>query len=127
MMIPEFAQDGEMLGEIEYEAFLATGDEDYSWHMPDDEWDAISLNYTSGTTGNPKGVVYHHRGRVSAGAGQCDHRRHGAASGLSVDAADVPLQWLVLSLDAVGRRGHPCLPARGARRSRCGTRSPIMA
>jgi fatty-acyl-CoA synthase len=59
---PEFAQDGEMLGEIEYEAFLATGDEDYSWHMPDDEWDAISLNYTSGTTGNPKGVVYHHRG-----------------------------------------------------------------
>ena len=59
---PEFPQDGEMLGEVEYEQFIATGEADYSWHMPDDEWDAISLNYTSGTTGNPKGVVYHHRG-----------------------------------------------------------------
>ncbi|MBL8575404.1 MAG: acyl-CoA synthetase [Hyphomicrobiaceae bacterium] len=59
---PEFPQTGEFLGEMEYEAFLATGDPDYAWHMPDDEWNAISLNYTSGTTGNPKGVVYHHRG-----------------------------------------------------------------
>ena len=59
---PEFPQDGERLGTIEYEAFLAEGDPDYAWAMPDDEWDAISLNYTSGTTGNPKGVVYHHRG-----------------------------------------------------------------
>ena len=59
---PEFPQDGEMLGEVEYEQFIATGEADYAWHMPDDEWDAISLNYTSGTTGNPKGVVYHHRG-----------------------------------------------------------------
>ncbi len=59
---PEFPQDGERLGEIEYEALVAEGDEDYAWLMPDDEWDAISLNYTSGTTGNPKGVVYHHRG-----------------------------------------------------------------
>jgi len=59
---PEFAQDGEMLGEIEYEAFIAEGDPEFDWHMPEDEWDAISLNYTSGTTGNPKGVVYHHRG-----------------------------------------------------------------
>ena len=53
---------GERLGDIEYEAFIASGDPDYAWRMPDDEWDAISLNYTSGTTGNPKGVVYHHRG-----------------------------------------------------------------
>ncbi|MGE0845189.1 MAG: acyl-CoA synthetase [Flavobacteriaceae bacterium] len=58
----EFPQDGEMLGEIEYEDFLAAGDPGFAWRMPDDEWDAISLNYTSGTTGNPKGVVYHHRG-----------------------------------------------------------------
>ena len=53
---------GDKLGEIDYEAFLLEGDEDYPWAMPNDEWDAISLNYTSGTTGNPKGVVYHHRG-----------------------------------------------------------------
>src|SRR3546814_12225842 len=47
---------------MEYEAFLATGDPDFDYALPGDEWDAISLNYTSGTTGNPKGVVYHHRG-----------------------------------------------------------------
>ena len=50
------------IGEYEYEGFLETGDENYSWKMPKDEWQAISLGYTSGTTGNPKGVVYHHRG-----------------------------------------------------------------
>jgi len=59
---PEYDGDGERLGEIEYEDFIADGDENFEWLMPDDEWDAISLNYTSGTTGNPKGVVYHHRG-----------------------------------------------------------------
>ena len=47
---------------VDYETFIAEGDPDFAWKMPDDEWDAISLNYTSGTTGNPKGVVYHHRG-----------------------------------------------------------------
>lgn len=56
------APDGELLGEIEYEAFLAEGNVSYDWQYPENEWDAISLNYTSGTTGNPKGVVYHHRG-----------------------------------------------------------------
>ncbi len=56
------AGDGKLLGETEYEAFLETGDADFEWSLPGDEWDAISLNYTSGTTGNPKGVVYHHRG-----------------------------------------------------------------
>ena len=50
------------IGELEYESFLNTGDEKYEWKKPKDEWEAISLSYTSGTTGNPKGVVYHHRG-----------------------------------------------------------------
>src|SRR5499427_6277667 len=59
---PEFTGPGERLGGIDYEDFLAAGDADFAWKMPDDEWDAISLNYTSGTTGDPKGVVYHHRG-----------------------------------------------------------------
>ncbi len=59
---PQFPQSGEMLGELDYRQFVDGGDSDYEWKMPDDEWDAISLNYTSGTTGNPKGVVYHHRG-----------------------------------------------------------------
>ena len=59
---PMYTGDGERIGEIEYEALLAAGDPDYAWQPPADEWDAISLNYTSGTTGNPKGVVYHHRG-----------------------------------------------------------------
>jgi len=56
------APDGEFLGETEYESFLAEGSSNYDWQYPENEWDAISLNYTSGTTGNPKGVVYHHRG-----------------------------------------------------------------
>ena len=50
------------IGELEYESFLSSGDENYEWKKPKDEWQAISLGYTSGTTGNPKGVVYHHRG-----------------------------------------------------------------
>jgi len=58
----EFPQSGARLGKIDYEKFLKSGDPDFAWKMPDDEWDAIALNYTSGTTGNPKGVVYHHRG-----------------------------------------------------------------
>ncbi len=56
------APPGERVGQTDYEAFLAGGDPDYAWALPGDEWDAIALNYTSGTTGNPKGVVYHHRG-----------------------------------------------------------------
>ncbi|HEX4272773.1 MAG TPA: acyl-CoA synthetase [Rhizomicrobium sp.] len=59
---PEFPQSGTRLGSIDYEKFLKSGDPNFVWRMPDDEWDAIALNYTSGTTGNPKGVVYHHRG-----------------------------------------------------------------
>ncbi len=59
---PEYTGPGERLGTCDYEALLAEGDPAFEWLRPLDEWDAISLNYTSGTTGNPKGVVYHHRG-----------------------------------------------------------------
>lgn len=59
---PEYDGEGERIGEVEYEDFIAKGDPAFDWVLPADEWDAITLNYTSGTTGNPKGVVYHHRG-----------------------------------------------------------------
>jgi fatty-acyl-CoA synthase len=52
----------EPVGSVDYDRFVAAGDADFDWQLPADEWDAIALNYTSGTTGNPKGVVYHHRG-----------------------------------------------------------------
>ena len=58
----ECGVEGERLSDLDYEEVLASGDPDYAWKMPSNEWNAISLNYTSGTTGNPKGVVYHHRG-----------------------------------------------------------------
>jgi len=58
---PSF-EGGKLVGTLEYEAFLKEGDPNFAWSLPNDEWDAIALNYTSGTTGNPKGVVYHHRG-----------------------------------------------------------------
>ena len=59
---PEFLGETQGIGELEYEALLAEGDPEYAYQLPSDEWQAISLNYTSGTTGKPKGVVYHHRG-----------------------------------------------------------------
>ncbi|HSM97291.1 MAG TPA: AMP-binding protein, partial [Rhizomicrobium sp.] len=65
----EFPQSGEKLGEIDYESFVTSGDVDFAPILPGDEWDAISLNYTSGTTGNPKGVVFHHRGAALMGYG----------------------------------------------------------
>ena len=61
--------DRAQIGDTTYEEFIATGDPDYAWHYPADEWDAVSLNYTSGTTGNPKGVVFHHRGATLAAYG----------------------------------------------------------
>ena len=60
-----YTGDSLRIGSINYDDFLATGDANYAWKLPDDEWDAIALNYTSGTTGNPKGVVYHHRGAAA--------------------------------------------------------------
>ena len=59
---PEFSGEGDLIGALDYEALIAEGSKDYQRTTPHDEWDAIALNYTSGTTGNPKGVVYHHRG-----------------------------------------------------------------
>jgi fatty-acyl-CoA synthase len=76
---PEYSGAGEQLGEIEYEDFIAGGDPDYAWAMPEDEWDAIALNYTSGTTGDPKGVVYHHRGAYLLSVGNivtCNMAKH---------------------------------------------------
>jgi fatty-acyl-CoA synthase len=69
---PDYGDDapyakGMLIGSMEYEAFIAPGDAEFAWVMPEDEWDAIALNYTSGTTGNPKGVVYHHRGAALMG------------------------------------------------------------
>ena len=58
----EAKPEGECLGQTDYEAFIAGGDPEFQWEMPKDEWDPIALNYTSGTSGKPKGVVYHHRG-----------------------------------------------------------------
>ncbi len=59
---PVYEGSGDRIGTLDYESFLSAGSPGFDWRMPDDEWDAIALNYTSGTTGNPKGVVYHHRG-----------------------------------------------------------------
>ena len=63
------APPGPSAGSVTYEAFLQDGDSLFAWSLPAEEWDAIALNYTSGTTGNPKGVVYHHRGAYMAAVG----------------------------------------------------------
>ena len=60
-----FTSETQTVGSTTYETFLDGGDPAFAWSLPEDEWDAIALNYTSGTTGNPKGVVYHHRGAAT--------------------------------------------------------------
>ena len=113
--IRNFRRRGEQLSADDYEAVLAAGDPDFVWQMPADEWDAIWLNYTSGTTGNPKGVVYHHRGaalmcyanRLEAGMG-----RH------PVYLWTLPMfhcnGWC-FPWSLSRRRGHARVPALGAR------------
>ncbi len=66
---PEYTGPGMSLGSVDYETLLGGGDPEYAWSLPGDEWDAIALNYTSGTTGDPKGVVFHHRGAYIAALG----------------------------------------------------------
>jgi fatty-acyl-CoA synthase len=76
---PEHKGEGEAIGTFDYEDLLSHGDPAFAWSAPIDEWDAISLNYTSGTTGNPKGVVYHHRGAALLAQGNvltCGMARH---------------------------------------------------
>ncbi len=99
------------IGSVEYEALLAEGDPDFEPLWPADEWQAIALNYTSGTTGNPKGVVYHHRGAHLNAVGNVLVWSMPQFPDLSLDPADVPLQRLVLSLEH-----RACRPAR---RSAC--------
>ena len=89
---------------------------DFEWRRPPDEWDAIALNYTSGTTGNPKGVVYHYRGAYLNAVNNILDWSMPQAPGVPVDAADVPLQRLVLQLDdRRGRRAPTCACARSRR------------
>jgi 3-(methylthio)propionyl---CoA ligase len=76
---PVFTGEGEQIGAIDYERFLTSGDPAFAWEPPGNEWDAIALNYTSGTTGDPKGVVYHHRGAYLLAIGNvltCGMGRH---------------------------------------------------
>ena len=104
---------GKRIGELEYEAAVAAGDPGFVARLPGDEWDAIALSYTSGTTGNPEGRRDPSPRRLSQCRQQYPGRQSRPASGLSLDAADVPLQRLVLSVDGGGLRRHQCLPAQG--------------
>ena len=101
------------LGDTDYEALLAQGDPDFAWSLPADEWQAISLNYTSGTTGAPKGVVLSPPRRLSERPRQRAGLGHGAPADLPVDAADVPLQRLVLPLGRCRHDRYERVPAAG--------------
>ena len=128
---PAFDGAGERVGEIDYEAFLASGDPALAPHPVADEWDAISVNYTSGTTGDPKGVVYHHRGACLNALGNqlaWGMQRH------PVYLWTLPMfhcnGWC-FPLDGGSAGRHACLPAarRGARhlpRHRATRRHPYV-
>ena len=115
---------GPRLGALDYESLLAEGDPAEGGRRPDDEWDAISLNYTSGTTGNPKGVLYHHRGAYLNALGNA------LAWGMShhpVYLWTLPMfhcnGWCFPWTDD-GASRHPRLPAPGRRPRRSIRRSP---
>ena len=114
------------LGKLTYEELLAEGDPSYAWPGPRDEWDSMCLLYTSGTTGDPKGVVYHHRGAYLNALGNALAFGLRPDSVSPVDAADVPLQRLDLHLGRDCGRRHARLPAPGRSRAdlRGDTRSP---
>ncbi len=112
---PDFGDDGpfrkgDPIGSLDYEALVAEGDPDFDWSLPGDEWDAIALNYTSGTTGNPKGVVYHHRG---AALMAYNNTVHAAIGGGSVYLWTLPMfhcnGWCFPWTLAVTGSTHVCL------------------
>lgn len=91
-------RDTRALGATEYEDFLSGADPNYAWTLPPDEWQSLALNYTSGTTGNPKGVVYHHRGAYLNALGNDTGVSADTGQRVLMDVAHVPLQRLVLSV-----------------------------
>ena len=112
---------GERLGAFATRTLLAEGDPAFAWPGPRDEWDSLALLYTSGTTGDPKGVVYHHRGAYLNALGNALAFRLAAGQRLPVDAADVPLQRLDVHVGGDRRRRHARVPA--PRRSRADLRA----
>ena len=109
-------EGGELIGETDYESFLLEGEPDFDWRMPADEWDAIALCYTSGTTGDPKGVVTHHRGAYLNAVSNLLVWNTAAPPCLPVDSAHVSLQWLVLPLGYRCGDRNKCVPEGGKSR-----------
>ena len=112
---PEYSGAGERLGEIEYEDFVAQGDPDFAWTNAGRRMGRDLAQLHVGHHRRPEGRGLSPSRRVPARDRQRAHLRHGQASGLSVDAADVPLQRLVLPVVDLGGRRHACVPALGAR------------
>ncbi len=107
--------------------FLASGDPAFEWIMPQDEWESLALNYTSGTTGRPKGVVYHHRGAYLMTMGTAVDWAMPLRRAVSDDRAAVSLQRLEPHLDDAHRRRHRGVLPRHHRRPRSTTPSPTKA